>query len=299
MNNPILVTQLARQIASQLQNLQGEDHEQTAWWLLQALTGKEKAHLIASKDISLTIAQQITLAQWIDQLVHHSKPLAYVIGSVPFEDLEILCEPPILIPRPETEEWALALIAQLKSTQSERLDILDLCTGTGCIALLIAKSLPKSKVVATDINQTALALAHKNKLHNHITNCTFIQSDLFEQLSPTFTFDSIVSNPPYIDPEVWKSLSKSVTNWEDPHALTAENHGLALIEQILKKAPKYIKPNQQLEQRHVPQLIMEIGYDQGPAVAKLLKNSGYHHIAIHKDSHGKDRVACARVNSCG
>lgn len=297
MNHSIALTELIHQLKSQLKHLDGDEllHEQTVWWLLEALTGKTRPELIMS-GIKVSSTQKATLSQWVDQLVNHHKPLAYIIGSVPFEDLEILCEPPILIPRPETEEWTIALIKQIKKAKINRLNILDLCSGTGCIALLLAKSLPKSHVVGTDISHLAVALAHKNQRHNHIANCTFILSDLFEQLSPSFTFDIIVSNPPYIDPAVWKSLAPSVKNWEDPHALKAENQGLALIEQIIKKAPLYIKPNNKLAANLIPQLVIEIGYDQGPAVAELLKQAGYCHITILKDSEGKDRVASARVN---
>ena len=159
------------------------------------------------------------------------------MGSTPFAGLEILTQPPVLIPRPETEEWTVNLIEQLQGLPDKKLQILDLCTGSGCIALALADALPQAKIFGTDISDSALALANHNKIHNHIPNVEFLRSDLFAQIPQKFTFDLIVGNPPYIDEQEWNNLDPSVTQSEDKHALLAADHGLALIKKIIAAAP--------------------------------------------------------------
>lgn len=265
--------------------------EEHAWWIVEAITGKKKATLIARETISLSTGQQATLDQWLDALINQQIPLQYLIGNVPFGDLEILVEPPILIPRPETEEWCLDLIDQLHTLQNQKLTILDLCTGSGCIALILAHALPKATVFATDISNKALALAKKNSIHNQIPHVTFLNSDLFNTILPEFTFDLIISNPPYIAESEWASLTPSVTEWEDRNALIAADNGLALIEKIIQNAPTYLTNNAEMADKKIPQLIIEIGYLQGDAVQKLLQKYAYTNAGIKQDSAHKDRIA--------
>lgn len=262
---------------------------QTAWWMLEAITKQHKAYLLAHKTIDLTVQQQQALNNWIHQQVHQHMPLQYLLGSVPFGDLEILVEPPILIPRPETEEWCMNLIEQLKRIQNTSLTILDLCSGSGCIGLALAQALPASHVYAIDIAQQAIQLGMVNAQHNAIQNITFINSDLFTQ-APNITFDLIVSNPPYIPTEEWQELDLSVTKWEDPHALIADDHGLKIIKQIITQAPRYLKSNTELAQHGIYQLTIEIDPPQAQAVCNLLHDAGFVHTAITKDLEGKERI---------
>lgn len=270
---------------------------QYAWWLIQAITGKDETQLIADGEVKWDVAEQKKFDEALDALTNKHMPLQYLLGSTPFAGLEILTQPPVLIPRPETEEWTIKLIEQLQSVPDKKLTILDLCTGSGCIALALAEALPQAKVYGTDISDIALALAEQNKLHNHISNATFLRSDLFAQIPKEFTFDLIVGNPPYIDEKDWLQLDKSVTQWEDKHALIAADHGLALIKKIIDNAPKYLKKNETLKQKNIPQLILEIDYTQGKAVKEYLEKADYNQIAIYKDLEGKDRVASGRIDN--
>src|ERR1700722_14302540 len=120
--------------------------EQYAWWILQAITKSDKATLIGLQEIELSEQEQTKLHEWLTEMTEEFMPLQYILGSVPFLDLDILVEPPILIPRPETEEWTSVLIEKLKPLQSHNLSILDVCTGSGCVALAIAKAMPKSHI---------------------------------------------------------------------------------------------------------------------------------------------------------
>lgn len=264
--------------------------DQYAWWTVEAITGKDQAHLIAQKNFTLTKEQQKKLDDWLDKLINKHMPIQYLIGSVPFDGLDILVEPPVLIPRPETEEWCLNLIKQLKKIKNQDLNIFEPCTGSGCIALALAKALPKATVYAGDIAEHALELARKNAKHNKIQNITVVTSDVFDGFPRIVKADLIVVNPPYIAENEWKSLDKSVSEWEDKKALVAADKGLAIIEKIIKEAPNRLRANAEFTKHKIPQLIIEIGYKQGEAVMQLMQEAGFNEVEIHTDLEGKDRV---------
>jgi len=269
--------------------------EESAWWIIEAITGEKKSHFITHGTISLTVEQEEILRDWLEAITKNNKPLQYLIGSVPFNSLEILVEPPVLIPRPETEEWCCYLIDQLEPLRDKRLVIIDVCTGSGCIALALAKALPKAMVYGTDLSYHALTLARKNAIHNKITNVTFLHSNLLDAISHEFSCDMIVANPPYIAESEWNSLDVSVKRWEDKSALLAESNGLALIERIIKTAPKYIRHNEHMKRCGVAQVTIEIGYQQGDAVMQLMRENHYSNVSVRKDLECKDRVVCGRV----
>src|ERR1700733_217934 len=289
-----LITTITQRLSATVSD--GATCNRYAWWLVQAITKQSERSLLTQQEVHWNEAMQAILDDWLDKLINQRMPLQYILGTVPFCDLEILVKPPILIPRPETEEWASNLITQLTPLKQEHLSILDLCTGTGCIALALAKALPKATIYATDINEQALALARENAAHNHIPNVTFLYSDLFEQISPAFTFDLIVGNPPYIPESAWQTLEKSVKDWEDQKALIAADNGMALIKKIIEKAPGYIQANNMIKQHYIPQLILEIDYTQGQAVAHYMQQHRYNDVTIKKDLEGNDRIACGRVD---
>lgn len=269
--------------------------QQYAWWILQALFKKTKTELII-QSIVLSVEQEKKYEQWLHLLVVEKMPLQYVLGFVPFMDMEILVEPPILIPRPETEEWCLKVIEQMKLLDNKKISILDLATGSGCIALACASRLPQATIIATDISDSALALTKKNIEHNKASNITCIKSDLFNSIPHNMKFDCIVSNPPYISFDEYKILDESVSRWEDINALAAEDNGLAIINKIIAQAPQFIQTNDEMRAKKIPQIVIEIGYAQGQAVKELLQARGYHTIVVHKDLAGKDRVATARID---
>lgn len=273
-----------------------EEQEQVAWWLLQAITSQSKAILIAHQDFELTQEQEQRLFQWIEQHKKKLKPLQYILGSVPFCNLDILVEPPILIPRPETEEWCCDLIQKLTTLSNQSLKILDLCTGSGCIALALAKAIPQAHILATDISEKALALAEKNANYNTINTVAFIKSDVYDQIPDQYRFELIVANPPYIAPQEWDQLSPMVRTWEDKAALVAQDEGLAIIKQIINGAPKFLIPHREFTSLSIPQLVIEIGHSQGQAVKNLMHNAGFNHIIIKQDLAGKDRLVMGTIS---
>lgn len=270
--------------------------QQTAWWMLEAVTHIDKAHLIVKESIELSEQQQDTLHNWIYQQVHHHKPLQYILGSVPFDDLDIIVRPPVLIPRPETEEWTMHFIFKLKKANITQLTILDLCSGSGCIGLALANALPQSHVYAVDISPLAIELGKQNAEHNKINNITFIQSDLYAALPKDLRFDMIVSNPPYIPANQWTTLDASVAEWEDPRALIADDNGLAIIKDIVANAPFYLQPNNQLARYKIPQLIIEIDSPQAETVKQLYRDAGFVTIAVKKDLEGKERIVVGSMH---
>jgi release factor glutamine methyltransferase len=262
---------------------------QEAWWLLEALTGKDQAHLIQKNEITLTLEQHQKLEQWLLERTRENKPLQYILGTVDFCGLKINVRPPILIPRPETEYWVDWLSQLLKNRAGASLSILDLCSGSGCIALALAHTLPNSTVLGLDINEQAIKLACENTQNLRITNATFKHSDLFSALNNSTQFDLIVSNPPYIEKSEWNSLENEVKLWEDPKALIAPDEGLYFYKQIISAARNYLKAGE----RAFPCLVFEIGALQGQAVSALLAHAHFSNITIHKDLAGRDRFVSA------
>ncbi len=283
-----LVESVALQLAEKYQDKQL--CTQYAWWVLESITLHKKSSLIAKHTVTLSQEQQEKLELWIDKQVKENIPLQYLIGSVPFGDCEILTEPPTLIPRPETEEWCLNLIDRLAHYKTEPLTILDLCTGSGCLAIALAKAFPHATIFASDISESALELAQKNALHNKVSHITFINSDIFNEIPPELKFDIIISNPPYISESEWKEVDASVKEWEDPAALMAPENGLSIIKNIVQSAQFFLKKNNAFKNAAIPQLYIEIGHQQGKAVSKLLKDAGFINIVIEKDLQKKDRV---------
>jgi release factor glutamine methyltransferase len=260
--------------------------EEVVWWMVCALTRKTKLDLIVA-DASLTPQQELILANWIHEHSVKHKPLAYLLGSVPFNGCTILVEPPVLIPRPETEEWVHELIQKLCLLKNTQLKILDLCTGSGAIACALARALPEATITAVDISEHALQCAKKNAELNTV-NIQLIHSDLFSSLRGQ-TFDLIVTNPPYISAEAWHMLDASVKDWEDYNALVAPEQGLKLIRLIIEQAPLYLRINQEMISHSIPALVCEIGYDQGEIVRNLM-NGSLKNGQILFDYCGKARV---------
>lgn len=284
-------------IAQQLQHIYDPQlAEQYTWWLLEKLTNKTKTDLIAQKEIELSDAQNAQLQIWIDQIINQHKPIAYILGDVPFGDLMIKVEPPVLIPRPETEEWILNLAKHIKQSGAQKLRILDMCTGSGCIALLLAHELPDATIYAIDIADEAIALAQKNKQLLNIENIKIIQSDLFAQLPNSVHFDLIVCNPPYITDAEFAQLDPSVRDWEDKRALHADDNGTAIIKQIISQAPNFLRQNDQLKQHGIAQLMIEIGWQQAQEVEKLMHKSEYNAISTLLDGAQKDRIVAGRLD---
>lgn len=208
-------------------------------------------------------------------------PLQYILGYQYFFGNKFLVNSNVLIPRADTE--ILVYEALKRAENINDIKILDMCTGSGCIAISLAKSIGSSSVWAVDIDEKALIIAKKNNELNK-TNVTFYKSNLFNEI-PIDKFDMIVSNPPYIGRDEMLALEKDVLN-EPRIALFGGEDGLDFYREISKKATEYLKSD--------GYIIFEIGYNQKHEVSKILEENNYYNIEVIKDYSENDRVVIAR-----
>jgi release factor glutamine methyltransferase len=263
--------------------------QQVAAWLLEKLLNLPGAQILTKQELLFSEQQAKILEEWLDQIINQHKPLAYILGNVPFLNLDILVEPPILIPRLETEWWIDVLIKRFNSLKDVDLKILDLCAGSGCIGLALAKYFPKSHVTLVDIAQPACDLVAKNMVHNKIENATVLQSDLYHELVDQ-KFDLIVANPPYIPAHSYANLDLSVRLWEDRRALVAPESDLQIIAKIIALAPHYL----QKKYANLPQLWLEIDATQGKPVSDLMCVS-FEQIELIVDQFDRQRVVVGKI----
>ena len=210
------------------------------------------------------------------------EPIAYILGHREFYGLDLRVTPATLIPRPDTEVLVEAALANIPLDQSIR--VLDLGTGTGAIALAIAKHRPKAIVTAVDASQEALAIAKENADRLHISNVRFVFSDWFAALGDednSKKYGVIVSNPPYIANDD-SHLTQGDLRFEPISALASGNDGLDDIRRIIADARQYLSTQ--------GYLLLEHGYDQAEAVAALMSEAGYKAIQHHLDLAGIKRV---------
>jgi len=212
------------------------------------------------------------------------EPIAYVLGEWEFYSLTLACRSPILVPRPETEhlvDVALESIGELPA------NVLDLCTGTGCVAIAIAMNAPQATVDATDTSDAAIQLAQENfDRHDLSDRVTLHQGDLFAAVPADLAYNVIVSNPPYVADTDWPDLPEVIKRHEDPAALLAGPDGLDVIRRIVAEAPAHLRPG--------GILAFEIGMGQDSAVESLLTQHGYSDVAFRADLAGIRRIAIGR-----
>jgi release factor glutamine methyltransferase len=249
--------------------------------LLMHVCSLDRSSLITRNETALT-GKQLNM---LENLLHRRKrgePVAYITGTREFWSMELGVTPGTLIPRPETEllvEKALEHIPR-----DTEWTIADLGTGSGAIALVIAKERPRCRVMATDISLAALEVAGPNAKKIGLTNVDFRAGDWFAPLVGE-TFDMLVSNPPYIragDPH----LKQGDLRFEPATALVSGTDGLDAIRHIARHAREFLKPD--------GWLLFEHGWDQAEAIGEYLRQQGYRDIVCHTDLTGHARVAGGR-----
>jgi release factor glutamine methyltransferase len=231
----------------------------------------------------------------------NGEPLQYIIGHVDFLGLEIRVGKGVLIPRPETEmlvEEAIKTVKRkelsVKSSEENPSPIthhpsqlfLDLCTGSGCISLALAKEFPAAKVYATDVSAKALKYAKGNAECNGIKNVIFLKGSLFTPVAEHMSFDLITANPPYISTSDISGLQREVREWEPLRALDGGEDGLDFYGEILSRAAGYLKEG--------GWIFFELGFGQSEAVAEIAVRSGFKNIELIREFAGIDRVLKAK-----
>lgn len=213
-------------------------------------------------------------------------PIQYLLGKTSFYGLDFEVNAAVLIPRPETEELVEWILESQKSkVESQKVKILDIGTGSGCIAISLAKNLPDATVFALDVSEEALATAKKNAANNSV-NITFIHQNILETEDLHQQFDIIVSNPPYVRNLEKEEIKKNVLENEPHLALfVADNDALIFYKKIAQLAQKNLLPN--------GQLYFEINQYLGKEMVDLLEKMNFSAIELRKDIYGNDRMTKA------
>lgn len=244
--------------------------------LISKILNKPKEFLITHSEEELNKIQESKILEGLEKLANNV-PIQYIINEQEFMGIKFYVDENVLIPQPDTEILVEQIIKDCKNTNKK---ILDLCTGSGCIAISIKKYIPQTEIFASDISLKALEVAKKNAKQNN-TDINFIESDLFQNINNE-KFDMIVSNPPYIKQDVIKCLDKEVQN--EPYiALDGGKDGLNFYRKIIKEAYEYLTND--------GKIYLEIGYDQKEDLIDLYNKDGrYKDIKCIKDLANNDRV---------
>jgi len=254
--------------------------------LLSNILGESKEYLIIHSEDEINDEINYLYFNQIDKLKNH-EPIQYIINKQEFMGLNFYVDNNVLIPQPDTEILVEEVLIIAKSLKRDNIKILDLCTGSGAIAITLSQKLNSDKVIVcgSDISSNALNIAKKNAIQNY-SKAVFFNSDIFKSISKEYKFDIIVSNPPYIETEIIKTLSEEVK--KEPHiALDGGGDGLRFYREIINSAKGYLNQN--------GYLAFEIGYNQKNKVEKILNESGYKNIYSKKDLSGNDRVVVAQI----
>jgi release factor glutamine methyltransferase len=276
-----VIRQAAQSIQKKLK-LELSEAKLEANLLCQHVLNVNRAWLISHETDALEANQQVAFEALVTRRLN-GEPIAYILGSREFYGLPLKTTPATLIPRPDTETLVEAALAKIP--QNASLNILDLGTGSGAVALAIAKNRTNCKVTAVDASSGALSVAFENVQALKLNNVRMLESNWFSNLMGE-KFDVIVSNPPYIAQDD-AHLQQGDLRFEPISALASGVDGLDDIRQIIQDAPHYLKPD--------GWLMLEHGYDQAGGVAALLSERGFSQIDHAKDIGGTLRVTFGAI----
>ena len=263
--------------------------------LLMDLLGESRAFLFLHGDDLAPSEKEERYRRWIRRRIQ-GEPVQYITGYQEFMGLTFHVNPSVLIPRPETEllvEYAL----ELAETLPENPAILDMCCGSGAIAVTVASALPDARVTACDLSAAALRAAEENAVRNQVLErIRFLRTDMFRAAEPEGSnlqgdrFDMILCNPPYIPTDVIKTLDVAVRDHEPRTALDGGSDGVQFYRILAEQSWEYLTPE--------GIILMEIGHDQADAVCWLLEQAGhYTDIRCRQDLAGLDRMVGCRLRA--
>lgn len=244
--------------------------------LISSVLNKNKEYIITHSEEEIDILKVEEIYNKMKKLEEHI-PIQYITNKQEFMKLKFFVNESVLIPRSDTEILVEEIIENYKNKEVK---ILDLCTGSGCIAISLKKYIENSKIYAVDISKEALKVAKQNAINNGV-DIKFIESDIFKNINEE-KFDIIVSNPPYIKTEVINKLDKEVKK-EPFIALDGGEDGLYFYKKIIEEGYKFLNEN--------GKIFFEIGYDQKDEIINIIKNDErYKIIKTKKDLGNNDRV---------
>jgi release factor glutamine methyltransferase len=279
-----------------------EEPRMSAEVLLAHALGCERLQLFLRQDHAPDPPQRDAFRELVKRRAGN-EPLGYLTGKAPFFGFEFVVGPAVLIPRPETEMLVERAAAEARPHRERPLDgggngeaaaagpvtVIDLCTGSGCVACAIARLLPNARVIAGDISAEALSVAAANAAGLGVSDrVSFHRGDLFAALpAGTPPADILVANPPYVPDAVVAGLDPTVRDFEPRAALAGGADGLDFVRRIVAGAPAVLKPG--------GLLLVEIGHDQGDAARNIaLSVPGFSDISVLRDFQGQSRVLCVR-----
>ncbi len=257
-----------------------ENAEGDAWTLLEHVTGVTRAIYFMGMERELIASQEEAYLDCLSRRKAHI-PLQHITGEQEFMGLTFRVNEHVLVPRQDTE----VLVENVLADVQPGMEVLDMCTGSGCIVISLVKLGKGLSGKGVDISKEALEVA-KDNARGQGVEVQFVHSDLFANVQGQY--DVIVSNPPYIRTEVILSLQEEVRLHDPMQALDGKEDGLYFYRRIIEESPKYLKEN--------GRLYFEIGHDQGEAVSHLMERAGFTGITVKKDLAGLDRVVCGVYN---
>ena len=254
--------------------------------LLEHYFSIDRVKMALEPQLRLSESEMLTFHFAVKDLLKN-KPIQYIIGETEFCDLKFKVNENILIPRPETSELVMKIVNRQQSTDNRLCSILDIGTGSGCIAISLAKMISGSKVFALDISEKALEVAKENAINNE-ADVTFIHDDILSLRNKIDTkFDIIVSNPPYVRELEKAEMRDNVLNWEPHNALfVSDNDPLIFYRKILEFAKTHLKKN--------GEVWFEINEYLGKEMTDLCTEMGFSQIETLNDFRGKERILSVR-----
>lgn len=271
------------QFVELLRPIYGEEEAESFFYLiLEDKHQLKRIDLALQPDLVFSAAELSVWHSFVDEL-QKEIPIQYLLGKTSFYGLDFEVNENVLIPRPETEELVEWIIQSQKSeVGSQKLSVLDIGTGSGCIAISLAKNLSNAAVFAIDVSERALATAQKNAELNKV-NVTFVHQNILETLNLEQSFDIIVSNPPYVRNLEKEEIKKNVLEHEPHLALFVEDdNALVFYRKIAELAQQHLSPN--------GQLYFEINQYLGKEMVDLLQKMNFKAIELRKDIYGNDRM---------
>ncbi|MDR1631288.1 MAG: peptide chain release factor N(5)-glutamine methyltransferase [Dysgonamonadaceae bacterium] len=270
-------------IKEQLRDYYPESEIKSLYYLImESVCRLDKQSVLLGKDTQIFPDEKPVIEKIIEDLKKF-RPIQYILGETEFYELKFKVNEQVLIPRPETEELVERILNEFTVHRSP-FTVLDIGTGSGCIAVALSKFLPGTEVYASDISEKALEVALENARNNQ-TDVRFVRHDIFDAWPENLPqqFDVIVSNPPYVTPEEKDGMSKNVLNYEPHQALfVPKEKPLLFYERIADVARERLKPN--------GRLYFETSAVYGKDTADMLRNKGFETVRLFRDISGKERI---------
>jgi release factor glutamine methyltransferase len=255
--------------------------------LLAHVLGVERIGLYTRFNRTVSPDELARLRDLVKRAADH-EPVQYLVGVAHFYSLQLTVTPDVLVPRPETETLVELVLRRCRLTgrTNEPLQVLDLCSGSGAVALALARNLPQATVIAGELSPAAAGVAGRNAEQLDLADRVEIRvGDLFDVLDGPARFDLVTANPPYIPTDDLPRLDRNVREHEPHLALDGGGDGLEVVRRILTDAPDRLT--------ETGELYIELQHDQGPAATALAREAGFEQVRIERDLSDHDRVLVA------